>query len=101
MGPVAPGSCRPGARPWLLLDWAAGCRVSIRGGRWREGERGRVCSAAGRLVLVPLENRIQLVTCRSSALQAACVYSLIRPPRTGFRRILPPFDVGHGGAGSV
>ena len=36
---------------------------------------------------VPLENRIQLVTCGSSACQAACVYSLIRPPRTGFRRM--------------
>ena len=36
---------------------------------------------------VPLENRVRLVTCGSSARQAACVYSLIRPPRTGFRRI--------------
>jgi hypothetical protein len=36
---------------------------------------------------VPLGNRIRLVACRSSAPQAACVYSLIRPLRTGFRRI--------------
>jgi hypothetical protein len=36
---------------------------------------------------VPLENRIRPVTCRSSGRQAACVYSVIRPPRTGFRRI--------------
>jgi hypothetical protein len=37
--------------------------------------------------LVPLENRIWLVIGSCSAPQAACVYSLIRPPRTGFRRI--------------
>jgi hypothetical protein len=36
---------------------------------------------------VPLENRIRLVTCRSSARQAARAYSLISPPKTGFRRI--------------
>ena len=36
---------------------------------------------------VPLENRIRQVTCRSSGRQAAPTYSLIRPPRTGFRRI--------------
>jgi hypothetical protein len=36
---------------------------------------------------VPLENRIQRVTCSSSGRQAACMYSLIRPPRTGFRWI--------------
>ena len=36
---------------------------------------------------VPLENRIRQVTCGSSVRQAAWVYSLIRPPRTGFRRI--------------
>ena len=36
---------------------------------------------------VPLENRIRLVTCESSGCQAAREYSLIRPPRTGFRRI--------------
>src|ERR1039457_4645204 len=35
---------------------------------------------------VPLENRIQLVTCVRRG-QAARVYSLIRPLRTGFRRI--------------
>jgi hypothetical protein len=29
--------------------------------------------------LVPLENRIRLVTCRSSVRQAARVYSLIKP----------------------
>jgi hypothetical protein len=34
---------------------------------------------------VPLENRIRLVTCKSSGRQAAREYSLIRPPRTGFR----------------
>ena len=38
-------------------------------------------------VPVPLENWIWQVTCRSSGRQAACVYSLIRPLRTGFRRI--------------
>jgi hypothetical protein len=37
--------------------------------------------------LVPLENGIRLVTCGSSGYQAARAYSLIRPPRTGFRRI--------------
>ena len=36
---------------------------------------------------VPLENGIHLVTCGSSGYQAARAYSLIRPPRTGFRRI--------------
>ena len=36
---------------------------------------------------VPLENRIRQVTCRSSGRQAARTYSLIRPLRTGFRRI--------------
>ena len=36
---------------------------------------------------VPLENRIRQVTCRSSGCQAARTYSLIRPLRTGFRRI--------------
>jgi UTP--glucose-1-phosphate uridylyltransferase len=38
---------------------------------------------------VPLENRIRVVTCGSSGYQAARAYSLIRPPRTGFRRIRP------------
>ena len=37
--------------------------------------------------LVPLENRIRLVTCESSGCQAARVYSLIRPLRTGLRWI--------------
>ena len=37
--------------------------------------------------LVPLENRIRVVTCGSSGYQAARAYSLIRPPKTGFRRI--------------
>ena len=36
---------------------------------------------------VRLENRIRVVTCGSSEYQAAREYSLIRPPRTGFRRI--------------
>src|SRR5690348_12429825 len=36
---------------------------------------------------VPLENRIRLVSCGSSGCQAARAYSLIRPPRTGFRWI--------------
>jgi hypothetical protein len=36
---------------------------------------------------VPLENRIRQLACRSSGRQAARTYSLIRPPRTGFRRI--------------
>ena len=36
---------------------------------------------------VPLENRIQLVIGKCSGPQAACVYSLIRPLRIGFRRI--------------
>jgi hypothetical protein len=34
-----------------------------------------------------LENRIQLVIGKCSVPQAACVYSLIRPLRTGFRGI--------------
>jgi hypothetical protein len=37
--------------------------------------------------LVPLENRIRVVTCGFSGCQAAREYSLIRPPRTGFRWI--------------
>ena len=36
---------------------------------------------------VTLENRVRVVTCGSSGYQAARAYSLIRPPRTGFRRI--------------
>jgi hypothetical protein len=36
---------------------------------------------------VPLKNRTNVVTCGSSGYQAALAYSLIRPPRTGFRRI--------------
>jgi hypothetical protein len=67
--PVAPGSCRPGARPWLLPAWAAGWRVSIRGVRWREAERGRVCSAAGRLVLLAV-NQASLLSLASPACQA-------------------------------
>jgi hypothetical protein len=34
---------------------------------------------------VPLENRIRLVTCKSLGCQATREYSLIRPPRAGFR----------------
>jgi len=51
----------------------------------------------------PLENRIRLVICRSSARQAARVYSLISPPRTGFRRIRSPSTsvmVSRGASGS-
>ena len=64
--------------------------------RGREGLAARAGSAAARLrhvgpgrarQPVPLENRIRLVTCRSSARQAARAYSLISPSRTGFRRI--------------
>jgi hypothetical protein len=57
------------------------------------GERERLgpAEAAPPAVLggepVPLENRIRLVTCESSECQAAREYSLIRPPRTGFRWI--------------
>ena len=40
------------------------------------------------------------MTGRCSVLQAACVYSLIRSLRIGFRRICC-VDVGHGGAGTV
>jgi putative ATP-dependent endonuclease of OLD family len=36
---------------------------------------------------VPLENRIRVMPCGSLGHQAARVYSLIRPPRTGLRRI--------------
>ena len=36
---------------------------------------------------VALENRIRQLPCRSSERQAARTYSLIRPLRTGFRRI--------------
>jgi hypothetical protein len=37
--------------------------------------------------IAPVENRIRAVTCDSSGCQAARAYSLIRPPRTGFRTI--------------
>jgi cobalt-zinc-cadmium efflux system protein len=52
-------------------------------------ETGRILreAAPGEYPPVPLENRIRLVTGRCSVLQAACVYSLIRPLRIGFRRI--------------
>ena len=49
---------------------------------------------------VPLEYRIRQVTCRLCVRQAACVYSLIRPPRTGFRRMCrvpTPVTVVRGG----
>jgi hypothetical protein len=36
---------------------------------------------------VPIENRIRQVNCGSLGLHAARVYSFIKPPRTGFRRI--------------
>jgi hypothetical protein len=36
---------------------------------------------------VPLGNRVRLVACRHSVPQAAYVYSLIRPLRTGLRRM--------------
>ena len=36
------------------------------------------------------KNRTRVVTCASSEYQAAGAYSLIRPPRTGFRRIRLP-----------
>src|ERR1017187_2003284 len=42
---------------------------------------------------VPLENRIRLVSCRSSVRQAACVIRSLRD--------LLCVDVGHGGAGNV
>jgi hypothetical protein len=47
---------------------------------------------------VPLENRIRQLTCRSSGRQAARTYSLISPPRTGFRRIchVPTLVTGRG-----
>jgi DNA-binding transcriptional MerR regulator len=57
---------------------------------------GRGCSCEADLDLasgqtsagpVPLENTIRPVTCGSCGRQAACMYSLIRPLRTGFRRI--------------
>jgi hypothetical protein len=50
------------------------------------GQEKRGTATAG-VKRVPLENRIKLVTCGSSGYQAACAYSLIRPPRTGFRWI--------------
>jgi hypothetical protein len=40
--------------------------------------------------VVPLEIRIWPVTCKSLGCQAAREYSLIRPPRTGFRWIRSP-----------
>ena len=66
--------------------------LRMRGSRHRCSS---VTSAGGPLRLnrrvrwrpVPLENRIRVVTCGSSGYQAARAYSLIRPPRTGFRRI--------------
>ena len=45
---------------------------------------------------VPLEKRICLVICGSSGCQAARVYSLIRPLRTGFRWIRFAVEVGNG-----
>jgi hypothetical protein len=51
------------------------------------GHPGHRRALAPRHRPVPLENRIRQVTCRSSVRQAACVYSLIRPCTTGFRRI--------------
>jgi hypothetical protein len=33
--------------------------------------------------LVPLENKIRQVTCRPSVRQAACAYSVIKPPEPG------------------
>jgi hypothetical protein len=74
----AGGQMRPGA--WvaeitgmLTLDgWPKGMRLIVRKERPHP---------------VPLGNRIRLVTCGSSGYQAARAYSLIRPPRTGFRWI--------------
>src|SRR6266568_268395 len=62
-----------------------------------------LAATSARTLLVPLENRIRSVTCRSSVRQAACEYSLIRPPRMGFRRICcvsMPVTVARGASGS-
>src|ERR1035441_5412898 len=55
--------------------------VAVLTGRLGDGASVRVTCP------VPLENGIRSVTCRSCVCQAACEYSLIRPPRMGFRRI--------------
>ena len=53
---------------------------------WRVPHRSTVNKILKRAG-VPLENRIQLVIGKCSVPQAACMYSLIRPLRMGFRRI--------------
>jgi hypothetical protein len=71
--------------PTLLIDG---------GGPVRRAGQAPVCRAGCTAARpVPLENRIRLVSCRSSVRQAACV---IRPLRD-----LLCVDVGHGGAGNV
>jgi hypothetical protein len=78
----------PAAVASAWASWA-GCRP-----RWRclGGALSRKCVVPAGWPIGPgdpvrLENRIRQVTGRCSVSQAACVYSLIRPLRTGFRRI--------------
>src|SRR5450755_516336 len=52
--------------------------------------RGRICvtyNGTPAAVLSSSKTTIRQVTCKSFVRQAACTYSLIRPPRTVFRRI--------------
>ncbi len=70
---------------------------------WRRGLTAAdpIQWTASQRELVPLENRIRPVTCRSFVRHAACVYSLIRPLRIGFRRICcAPMSVTAAGCAS-
>jgi hypothetical protein len=82
-GSSRPGRCWPGTAVWPHVHGpirigqdALGPRGSS--GTWCCGSRGRTLCRS---------NRIRLVTCGSAVRQAARVYSLMRPPRTGFRWI--------------
>ncbi len=69
-------------RPWRRRVRGAAGHHAAAGERRVEHRRGARPGDP-----VPLENRIRVVTCGSSGYQAARAYWLIRPPRTGFRRI--------------
>jgi len=75
----------------VLAHSLSGLAIQLQGARKLAGREqvsdGLRATIERSAELVPLENRIRLVTCGSSGYQAARAYSLIRPPRTGFRRI--------------
>ena len=99
--PALPGRRDPGER--LLHGRPARRHPGIRTGRDRTRQQAH---PHPRGHPVPLENRIRLVTCGSSGWQAACMYSLIRPPRTecppggvqiaGSRPVVAARDPPHG-----